>query len=521
MKAYLMFPDRDFDPEQKFTYIGQPAYARRGVEFDPWKPLPWNAKAIAQDLELETLFAAMADRNEFLFEVSRNAILSSVTQTPATILYRHEVLKDCLKAPAVVRDIYKLAVDAVEGERKKVGWWSRDYPSGVLSHAVDVLQFFVVKLRQLRAIADEHGGGFASNGLSRLVAMLKAELSDDYFAEISTHLRELQFRDGVLVSARLGRANKAAEYVLRQPAADDRGWLNRLFSSHPPSFTLYLAPRDEAGAKHMSDLRDRGVSLVANALAKSTDHILSFFRTLKAELAFYVACLNLHDHLNALGEPICFSQPRDSGERSFACQELYDVCLALSTKRKVVGNDVDADGCDLVVVTGANQGGKSTFLRSVGLAQIMMQAGMFVGARQHVCDVADGIFTHYKREEDTSMTSGKLDEELARMSEILDHLHANSLVLFNESFAATNEREGSEIARQIVSALIEKRVKVFFVTHLFELANGFYAQRVPAYRFLRAERDAAGQRSFKLQPGEPLRTSFGEDLYRRIFESAA
>jgi hypothetical protein len=521
MKAYLMFPDRDFDPDQHFTYLGQPPYARRGIEFDPWKPLPWNAKAIAQDLELDTLFAAMADGDEFLFEVSRNAVLSSATQMPATILYRHEVLKDCLAAPAVIRDIYKLAVDAVEGERKKVGWWSRDYPSGVLSHAVEVLQFFVTKLRQLRAIVDEHGEKFSSRGLSRLSAMLKAELSDTYFAEISAHLRELQFRDGVLVSARLGRGNKAVDYVLRQPAADDRGWLNRLFSPHPPSFTLYLAPRDEAGAKHMSDLRDRGVSLVANALAKSTDHILSFFRMLKAEVAFYAACLNLHDHLDTLGEPVCFSHPRDLGDRAFCCRELYDVCLALSTKRKVVGNDVDANRRDLVVVTGANQGGKSTFLRSVGLAQIMMQAGMFVGAREHECDVADGISTHYKREEDTSMTSGKLDEELARMSEIVGHLRINGLVLFNESFAATNEREGSEIARQIVSALIKKRVKVFFVTHLFELASGFYQEDQPIYFFLRAERDAAGQRSFKLRAGEPLRTSFGEDLYRRIFETAA
>ncbi|EGD50050.1 DNA mismatch repair protein MutS domain protein [Thermoanaerobacter ethanolicus JW 200] len=63
------------------------------------------------------------------------------------------------------------------------------------------------------------------------------------------------------------------------------------------------------------------------------------------------------------------------------------------------------------------------------------------------------------------MKSGKLDEELSRMSDIVDNIKPNSMVLFNESFAATNEREGSEIARQIITALIEKRIKVFFVTH--------------------------------------------------------
>lgn len=60
------------------------------------------------------------------------------------------------------------------------------------------------------------------------------------------------------------------------------------------------------------------------------------------------------------------------------------------------------------------------------------------------------------------------------MSEIADHLQPNALVLFNESFAATNDREGSEIARQIVTALLERRVNVFFVTHLYEFARALY-----------------------------------------------
>jgi DNA mismatch repair ATPase MutS len=119
------------------------------------------------------------------------------------------------------------------------------------------------------------------------------------------------------------------------------------------------------------------------------------------------------------------------------------------------------------------------------------------------------------------MQSGKLDEELARMSAVIDHIRPNALVLFNESFAATNEREGSEIGRQILAALIEKRVKLIFVTHLFDLASSLHAEGKREYFFLRAEREESGKRPFKLQEGEPLRTSFGEDLYRRIFKTAA
>jgi len=169
------------------------------------------------------------------------------------------------------------------------------------------------------------------------------------------------------------------------------------------------------------------------------------------------------------------------------------------------------------MITGANGGGKSTFLRSLGLAQLMMQSGMFVAAESFRADVRHGIFTHFKREEDATLRQGKLDEELSRMSSIIDGVTPNSLVLFNESFASTNEREGSEIARQIVRALLATGIKVVFVTHMFDLAQGFSRQALPGALYLRAERLADGRRTFRLAEGEPLPTSYGEDIYRRIF----
>ena len=184
--------------------------------------------------------------------------------------------------------------------------------------------------------------------------------------------------------------------------------------------------------------------------------------------------------------------------------------------KKIVSNNVKAEDKDLVIITGANQGGKSTFLRSIGLAQLMMQCGMFVAAESFGSNICTP-FTHYKREEDPTMRSGKLDEELGRMSSIVDHLKPNAMVLFNESFAATNEREGSEIARQIVSGLLEKRIKAFFVTHMYEFAHHFYQESGERTIFLQAERQKDGTRTFKMIEGEPLATSYGEDLYRKIF----
>jgi DNA mismatch repair ATPase MutS len=376
---------------------------------------------------------------------------------------------------------------------------------------------FVGVLKRLRAIEDRHGEKFESDGFSRLFAMLRQELSEDYFGRIEKHLKQLKFRKGVLISAQLGQGNKGRNYVLRKPHEDKRSWFARLLSQKTAGYTFTLHPRDEAGARALTELRDQGVNLVANALAQSTDHILSFFEMLRTELAFYVASLNLQRQLASLGEPTCFPLPVPTGEHKLSCSGVYDACLALSAGRKVVGNELNADGKDLIVITGANTGGKSTFMRSLGLAQLMMQAGIFVPAETFAAEVRDGVFTHYKREADVTMKSGKLDEELGRMSGIVERVTSDSLALFNESFAATNEREGSEIARQITTALVERGIKVFFVTHLYEFASSLHAKRMPNVLFLRAERLPDGTRTFRMIKGEPLQTSYGKDLYDNVF----
>jgi DNA mismatch repair ATPase MutS len=332
------------------------------------------------------------------------------------------------------------------------------------------------------------------------------------------HLKRLKFRNGVLVSTQLGRGNKATKYVLRRPRHDRRNWVARLLQ-RPPGYTFHLHPRDEAGSRALADLQGQGLNDVANATAQSADHIVSFFQMLRTELAFYVGCLNLKQVLDRLGVPSCFPVAVPFGQRQLSFSRLHDICLALSTQRKVVGNDLKADGKDLMVITGANSGGKSTFLRSLGVGQLMVQAGMFVAAESFSAEVREGIFTHFRREEDTAMVSGKLDEELSRMSGIVDALSPRSMVLFNESFSATNEREGSEIVAQIANALLESGVKVSFVTHLYEFARRLHERKMPNAVFLRAERLPDGTRTYRLIEAEPLQTSYGKDVHEAEFGS--
>lgn len=492
MKAYLLYEGQDFD-------------------FDA--DLPASHNDVISDLELTTLLQAMAQGDNFLFEISKKVLLASL-EDPEAIRYRQHVLADFLAEPDILREMYAIARGALEDKRGMWGYSSR-FPSSILSAAVHQLEALVIRMEGLRQIADRHLEKFRSDGLRTLLRTLQRELDDEYFETVNYHLGQLKFRRGELISMELDRDNSGVGYVLRSGQAKST-WKERLGIGPRSSYSFTIPPRDEAGAAALADMTSRGINLVANAAAQSADHITSYFTMLRAELGFYVSCVNLHEQLAAKDLRAVFPDPAPREETRLSFTDLRDTALALRAEGPVVGNDVEADGKSMVIVTGANSGGKSTFLRSVGLAQLMMQSGMFVVADAYRASVCRRVFTHFIREEDASMTSGRLDEELARMSSIADEIGPGCLMLFNESFAATNEREGSEIARQVVRALLEAGIRVIYVTHQYDFAESFTHQHAESTLFLRAEREVDGQRSFKLVVAEPLSTSFGEDLYLRL-----
>ncbi len=517
MKAFLLFKDRDFDPKQILMQREKKPRAYATDEKLNLKQfLPWNAEALVQDLSLDILFNKMANGNDFILEAAQTVILSSLSDAE-TILYRQGILHDCMKHEEIVRNIYQLLLDAIEKERASHWWGLFSSPSSILHESIDKLGMFLEMLRKLRGFADENEKIFDSDGFKRLFKMLRAELSDEYLSSLDDYLQQLKFEDGVLISAELGKGNKGTNYILNKPFEDTRNWFERLMQKELPGYTYHVSPRDEAGSRALYELRNQGLNKVANALAQSSDHVLSFFHALRTELAFYIGCLNLNRHLMEMNEAVCFPIPERSEIRKMSFTGLYDVCLLLNSNKKVVSNNLNANSKDLVIITGANTGGKSTFMRSVGIAQLMMQAGMFVPAESFEAEIHKSIITHFKREEDTTMSSGKFDEELKRMSDIIDNIKPNSIVMLNESFAATNEREGSEIANQITKALIERGIKVIFVTHQYEFAHGLYEKKMPNAIFLRAERLEDGTRTYHVMEGEPLQTSYGKDLYEKIF----
>jgi hypothetical protein len=503
----------------------RPGLLHPSVDVALGDPPPHAERGLAQELELQVLIDAMAAGDRTIAGVAQRVLLDPLTDR-AAMLYRQEVLRSCLDHPDVARSLYAIAVRALE-RRKKMYWGLVRRPDAVVHHGIELVHLYRGAFRELRAVADTHGDrlGSGPGGLGGLLAMLRHELDDAFLDELDGHLKALRFRAGVRVSARLGGGNAGTGYVLERPALGRpppitllMRWWRAVRGQEPAAYTYRLPSHDDSGLRALSEIQARGLGRTANAVAAACDDLLWFFRQLRGELAFYVGGLNLHERLAALAAPTCFPEPLEAKAGARRASGLYDASLALTVGHGVVGNELEADGADLIVITGANQGGKTTFLRSVGSAQLMMQCGMFVPARSFRASVATGVFTHFTRQEDTAMRRGKLDEELSRLNDIVSALRPGAVLLLNESFSSTNEREGSELAAGIVDALTESGVRVLFVTHLSQFAREQYERRRAGSLFLRAERRPDGTRTFRMIEGAPTRTSHGADLYRSVLD---
>jgi hypothetical protein len=494
MKVRLMHPDHPFDPD---------------VE------LPSQAKALVEDLGIDILVKAMGAGDDYLGQIAKAAIFQHVTD-PQVISLRQDVFADCVAHPDVFRALYQSATDSPKVERNILLGWHATKPLARLQRSRTIMIGHLDLLRQVRTQADAHAPDFKSEGMRALVGSVQSELSDDYLSEVERHLDLVDFRGGQFETARLGMANEGTDFVLRVPAKRPGLWDSLTSTFHP--HTVTVPERDMAGAESLGEIQELGCVVAADALNRSADHVKAFFVSLRREVGFYVAALNLYEALRRRELPTCRPVLRPA-QGGIAALGLYSPLLPLRGETPVL-SDLEAADSSLVVVTGANQGGKSTFLRAVGIAQLMTQSGLFVAAEQFAAAPVQSVFTHFRREEDPTMQSGKFDEELARMSYIAERITPGSLLMCNESFSSTNERDAASVGGDVVLALRDAGVTVHLVTHQYELAARLLDESADG-TFLRAERLDDGTRSHRVVAGDPLRTSFGQDLYDEVMSGAA
>lgn len=487
MKVYLLFKNKDFDWDKKI------------LEYE---------KNLIQDGELETILNSMTKKCIEEKENIKKILISSLIKKEE-IIYRQEILKDCIKYYEIIQELRTIAENALveEKEARNLSLLS-DYPGAIINESIRGIHIFIKYLKEIKSLVLKNYTLFTSEGITNFFKRILDELTDEYFKVIEEHLNYCKFKKGLLIQVKVGIGLKGYGYTVLKINSDK--WYKKFFKKN--IFSFKISPRDENGAKALSELKMRGLNPIANTLAQSKENIHNFFIILKKELAFYLCCVELKNEIELLNGKICFPEIFYFREKERSFNNIYDLSLLLLHKKSVIGNSFNLENKNLIVITGANQGGKTTFLRSLIQAQILMQSGIFVNANFYIGNIYFKIFTHFKKEEDFKMKSGKFDEELIRIDNIINVIQKKSIIFFNESFSSTNEREGSEIAKQIAKALLDSNVDIFYVTHFYKFAIELYEEKNENYLFLRAEQN----QNYQLKIGKPLKTSFGIDLYKKI-----
>lgn len=514
-------------------------------------------KNIVQDLGLNTLFMAAAKEMEkedgkvkliqnadtFIVETMKQVMMVPL-MTAEEISYRQNILKDCLEDEALICELYELSAKTLQkwdklGRRVNAKGGERSSARNLVTE-IHVLQLFVDSLGSLKKILENHT--LRSEGLVGLKIRLEEEFNAGLENDLKRILEDVAFfanekehkenvsggrvkKPRIVMGCGIGEGLKLDGFTLEELATEMRwhrnpnGTLGRMQDYWSSITTDSLSVQKDISLSQDADFMEQQVvQYVLSCCMPFSMAFNGFFDQLHFQTAFYRGAVNLKHYMERFQLGSCFPTVGAQDELSF--RELQEFVMAVEQRISPVGNTCEIEKKMLLIVTGANQGGKSTFLRSIGIAQIMMQCGLQVAAQEYRSGIFPSFFTHFTRREDSEMNSGRLDEELSRMSRIVDNLGKDSLVLLNESFASTTEKEGSVIAYDIIRALNEAEVKVLAVTHLLSFAQRMYEETeqkgVGGVAFLCAERLENGRRTFKMIQHAPELTSFGLDLYDEI-----
>ena len=524
-------------------------------EFGSGKPYH-DTESVVNDLGLNFLFENAAinqqARNRAVkqtididSEISRamRKVMMTPLRTEEELKYRQAVLKDFLANPDYTEKLYDAARRLIAAW-KKHGKNERDKgnpmdTSRQLISEIRLLHIFLKALTEIKLLSRKFKPDFNSKGLRSFCERLETEYSDEWEEKIRKVLKDLSFfcdeedapgdnhffkrivTSNIVLEGAVGTGFKFTDLKLDSVKSQEKVMQRRKSTQtvfEKLSVTLSSEPmiivKDEESIQALAELETEVASYIFSFLQGFSRNCRDFFDALLVQSAFYAGCNNLYIRCQQIKVNTCYPTVCEKERMKF--ENLMELSMGLCNRKAPVGNDGDIADKMLLIVTGANQGGKSTFLRSIGVAQIMMQSGLFVAAKRYESSLFPNFFTHFVRREDTAMNSGRLDEELGRINRIVNNLGKDSLVLLNESFATTTEEEGSVISYDIIKALGEVGVKVFTVTHLLSFAKRVYGEQRTDAAFLCAERMEDGTRTYKMIEGEPELTSFGLDLYDKV-----
>lgn len=534
----------------------------------------WHDAAIA-DLGLDEVARALSPDHAHADRVKQ--ILLALCGDPGVIAYRQDVLSDLLRNPALADGLNRLL--PALGQLSFYGHPARPNEPALQQtiFRLGELELYVDCVQQLRALLLAQGDGLRAEGLHRLRDALTEIEADPAFQALRAELPEMLAKvrnigsvtigvnldahmmpsEATLLSINTHRFKGAGLSLLGRllgkpgdgdPAGNQAtqglARLHRITLPEGMPHTrsnLMLVPL----FKDLSDLLESVARLVADALARYARISAQFLVALEGEIAFYFGAIRLVRRIEAAGLPMCRPQVVAKEERLTEVCDLFNLNLALRMLarepdarlgERIVLNDARFDDEGRVfILTGPNQGGKTTFIQAVGLVHILAQTGLPVPGSWARISPVDAIFTHFAAEERPDLESGRLGEEVRRLSRIFAHATRYSLILLNESLSSTSPNKSLHLARDVVRGLRMLGARVIFATHLHALAEeaeqinartpgdsrvaSLVSQTVPDDGKGNADdgsaADAAGRRTYEILPGPPQGTSFARDIARK------
>jgi len=425
-------------------------------------------------------------------------------------------------------------------------------PNDYLSSITEI-ELYVSSVQVLHDTLTKVRDQVKSPAFQSLTALVTELAESDYYRELNQKLNELTQRVREIKSVTIGvnldaqlRPSEAGVLSINAESFKSGDVLDKILrlnfkndaytcianlvpfgkkQSENQKMALSLAFNSAINEVYRSSLRS-WKKIVQTYVLEKTEFLLN----LMPEFEFLVRGTQMLKRLREKGCPLSIPDIRPMQERAFRTTQLYNPCVALKIDYDVVPNDVTFDeNAVIYVLTGPNRGGKSVITCAIGLAQVMMQLGMYVPALQASISPVDGIYTHFPTGAEDTIDKGRLGEECARLGEIFDCVTAHGLVLLDESLSSTGSFEASYIAAEVLSGLAHIGCRCLFSTHLHELAAEIeelnrksLASGGVAIDTLVAGMEGEGRRSFLIKRAKPDGKSYARDIaqsYGLTYES--
>jgi DNA mismatch repair protein MutS len=486
--------------------------------------------AFFRDLCLDQIVAAVTVHKQ---EYNLIPLMLEPLLDAAAVTFRHEVMRD-IERPDVLAPIKSFALGMRAVRRALAEMRKRYYERQKERWFVDSVDLYGSAVRRLAA--DLSAADPSSRGLLAFRDYITDYVSSEPFVAVSAKAKHLKeqlsaIRYTVLVEGLRVEVRRYAE----QPdySAEVEAAFARFRQGGTTEYDFKSADWPEMNGIEadildgVAQLHRETFAALANYRSAHSDFLDQTIVRFDREIQFYIAYLEHIAPLKAGGLPFCYPKMSKSRDDVYDYQG-FDLALAakLMTAHAVpVCNDFHLKGPErVIVVSGPNQGGKTTFARVFGQLHYLASLGLPIpGARARLC-LPDQIFTHFERHEQLTNLRGKLEDDLVRIHHILERATPQSIVVINEIFASTSLRDAMLLSKRVAAALTDLDLFCVFVTFIDELAslgNGTVSMVStvvpdnPAQRTFRIVRSPADGLAYALSIAEKHRLTY-ERIKERI-----